>query len=275
MFKSHHLSLRKILNGFLLLVGISWVHFLFFFFHSLGSGNENEKMHQAAPTAIVVGLPKSGTTSLYHFFSCSGIIATHYCCCGSNQTQYPCTNGRQVSDQLQDNWRQGRYLWEGLLESNVHTQLDGEVFRSDDYDYFLPQHYFLEELHQSAPKALWILPLRSSPEEWQRSVQHWLDLGDRLQRLYYQRYQYHNNGTMWLQDTKDKDTFLAHFYQLHTERIRTFCQQHRRPCIEVEIDDPSAGTTLARAIPGTKASCWGGRHNAGPFFQAFSSPTKR
>jgi hypothetical protein len=181
-------------------------------------------------------------------------------------------HGRQVSDQLQDNLRQGRFLWEGLQESKVHSQLDGEVFhRSVNYDYFLPQHYLLEELHHSAPNALWILPLRSSPEQWQRSVQQWLDLGDRLQRLYYQQQQhYHTNSTMLPNNDKD---FLAHFYQLHTERIRSFCHRHGRPCIEVEIDDPSAGTTLARAIPGTNASCWGAHHNAGPFFQAFSAPT--
>jgi len=67
------------------------------------------------PYAIVVGLPKSGTTSLYHFFSCSGYPTTHYGLCGSNATEYPCDGGKLLSEQLKEILHAGRPLWLGAM----------------------------------------------------------------------------------------------------------------------------------------------------------------
>ena len=42
------------------------------------------------PTPIfVVGFPKSGTTSVYNFFSCAGVQSQHYCCCGDVSDHRP------------------------------------------------------------------------------------------------------------------------------------------------------------------------------------------
>jgi len=207
------------------------------------------------PYAIVVGLPKSGTTSIYYFFSCSGYHTTHYCCCGSSGTEYPCTGGKQFSQQLWDNMKAGRPLWDGTGNMTVHAQLDGE---SKTEAYFLPQHYHLKELDDSAPKAIWILPLRSA-QSWKKSVESWLDMGERLRVVYQQRY------------PSARGFDLEMFYNNHTQLIRNYCAKHRQNpnlCVEVEIDDPNAGRHLAKHFRNAVASCWG-RHNAGPFFQAF------
>jgi hypothetical protein len=330
------LARRQVLMLALVLLGFCWwclgVAWSFFFWSNeitttTNYNNSNITLQDTdtktpileQPLAIVVGLPKSGTTTLYHFFTCSGYSrTTHYCCCGSNATEYPCTGGRQWSHQLQDNLAQGHpLLWHGTGTGSgttggggaaaaatrtrtgitntdnrqdhhhpgggggvIHAQLDGETSTG----YFLPQQYLLQELDQAAPKAIWILPLRP-PDQWKSSVQHWLDMEDRLRKEYQQQQQQqqqqedyypyddysptnnnHNNASSF--DLRD-------FYQWHTHTIRAYCRQYRTPdkCIEVTLDDPEAGLRLAERFPGTRAACWG-RHNAGPFFQAFpSAPT--
>lgn len=212
------------------------------------------------PYAIVVGMPKSGTTSVYQFFSCSGYRTSHYCCCGSNATEYPCTGGKLFSQQLRENLQAGRSLWEGTGDMFVHAQLDGE---SKTETYFLPQHYNLKELHESAPNAVWILPLRPAAK-WKKSVQNWLDLEQRLRVLYERNY-----------PSEAAEFDLETFYENHTEIIRNYCKNHRgkdsKLCVEVGIDDPDAGRHLGKYFRHTVPSCWG-RHNTGPFFQGFPPP---
>ena len=202
------------------------------------------------PYAIVMGLPKSGTTSIYHYFSCSGFHTTHYCCCGTRATEYPCPGGKLLSQQLRDNLDAGRPLWYGTGDKVVHAQIDGE---SPTETYFLPQHHQINEIHESAPNAFWILPLRSA-KSWKNSVQKWLDMADRLRAVHQRHY-------------PNMDFDLESFYDQHTALIRDFCQKHRpNLCVEVTIDDPEAGKILSQRFRNGVPRCWG-QHNAGPFFQ--------
>jgi hypothetical protein len=164
-----------------------------------------------------------------------------------------------MSIQLSENVNAGLPLLHGLKnQGTVHAQLDGELFDNEKEPYFLPQHYYLDQLHAAAPQATWILPLRS-PDGWKKSVEKWLDMGDRLQKSY----QYHNPNSA-LND------FLVDFYELHTETVRKACRRYQRKCVEIQVDG-NAGKVLEDAFPGTHASCWG-KHNAGPFFQIVPSP---
>ncbi|KAL3930524.1 MAG: hypothetical protein SGBAC_011729, partial [Bacillariaceae sp.] len=223
------------------------------------------KASKDEPTAIVVGLPKSGTTSVYHYFKCNDFDTTHYCCCGSTDTQYPCANGNFMSHKLLQNLNEGKSLLHGI-SGEVHAQLDGELFDDTEQPYFLPQHFQLEELHAAAPNAVWVLPLRSA-ESWKRSVQEWLDMGDRLQKTYEYAHSLQSEATS--ANILEGD-FLINFYNWHTETVRKACRKFKRSCVEVTVDE-SAGSTLKQAFPGTKASCWA-RHNAGPFIQVVESP---
>jgi hypothetical protein len=250
----------------ILAIGSAWIYSLVWFYSEPSSG----KSAALPPFAIGVGLPKSGTTSLYHYFQCSGYQTSHYCCCGAiNQTEYPCRGGKLMSEQLRDNLVAQRFLWTNLDDAVVHAQLDGEVGRDS---YFLPQFTLLEELHRSAPNAYWILPLRS-PESWQNSVLGWLDLDKRLRNLYRQQTNLPSSGggdADNLPILGDGDSFLIEFYELHTQRVRRFCDT-RRPqgkCIEIDITSPDAGKELHKSFPNTSADCWA-LHNAGPMFQAF------
>jgi hypothetical protein len=77
----------------------SWLSVdLFFGVVLLSAIVTNKGFGGVAPYVIGVGLPKSGTTSLYHYFQCSGYpISRYYCCRAINQTQYPCRGGRLMS----------------------------------------------------------------------------------------------------------------------------------------------------------------------------------
>jgi hypothetical protein len=256
--------------------------------------------------ALVVGLPKSGTTSIYELFHCSGFQTSHYCCCGSTQMEYPCTNpatsqipghnpNQIMSVKMHSNLQEGRSILSNLGEYSIHAQLDGELFfrqqedvegrngRGPRWSYFLPQHYHLENLHQAAPNATWILNLRR-PEDWARSVLGWLDLAQRLWEtdLYYRTTLQHQddnkNNNINQSPFHEKDshtkrshnetmTFLVEFYNHHTETVRQFVQSHpSQALIEVDITRPEEGKALlVQAFPGVRPDCWS-RHNAGPFF---------
>lgn len=262
-------SLRAISAVYIALVVI-WIMAFVLFASTSGFKTELQNhpptgLKHQTPTAIVVGLPKSGTTSLYHYFQCNSFDTTHYCCCGSTDTQYPCADGSFMSHKLLENLQNARPLLFGI-SGEVHAQLDGELFDNDQQPYFLPQHFYLDELHKAAPHAVWVLPLRSA-EGWKRSVQEWLDMGDRIQTTY--RY-FHASGTKPTSASVLEGDFLVNFYNEHTKTVRAACQKYRRTCVEVTVND-SAGSTLAKAFPGTKASCWG-RHNAGPFIQIVPTP---
>lgn len=172
-------------------------------------------------------------------------------------TEYPCSQGRLISEQIRENLI-GLDFWHGTGNATVHTQLDGETKTGS---YFLPQHHHLMEIHQSAPRALWILPLRPAAA-WKRSVEGWLDMAQRFRVMYDE----HQDPS-----TKASDFDLEAFYHQHTAKVRQFCKEYRDLdlCIEIDIMDPQVGTVLSNQIPHSLASCWG-KHNSGPFFQAFS-----
>ena len=255
----------------------------------------------ALPLAVVVGLPKSGTTSVYEFFKCSGFKTSHYCCCGSNDTQYPCRasaaessiQGEKVlqnqqheldhvmSVQIQANLRDGRPLFTNLGDYDIHTQLDGEThygrvpsnLRSDQSDkeciisYFLPQHYHLDELYDAAPGATWILNLRR-PEDWAKSVMGWLDMAPRLLES---DVCYHRKASPMLPSSPQNDTmqFLIGLYERHTKKVREFARNHPSlRIIEIDIMRSDVGSVLTAAFQdhdGVRPDCWS-RHNSGPFF---------
>ena len=277
---------------------------------SLRSGNawiSNNPGGPSLPLALVVGLPKSGTTSVYEFFRCSGFKTSHYCCCGSNNTQYPCSStsdsysGRDSAQhqldhvmavQIMNNLRDGRPMLANLGDFNIHAQLDGETHYGSAaatsgeptdgnneciVSYFLPQHYHLDELHDAAPNSIWILSLRR-PEDWAKSVIGWLDMAQRILEsdFCYRRKKTGATAQPPLPSSyDDKMAFLIAFYESHTQKIRDFVKNNpSQSLIEVDISSSDAGMVLARKFQahhaGASASCWS-RQNSGPFFTVTTS----
>ena len=80
---------------------------------------------------FVVGMPKSGTTSLYSFFHCNGIKSSHYCCCGSNRTHTHCNDGgKTCSECIRNNIKQNRPVLQECGDYKVYAQLDAEHGKS-------------------------------------------------------------------------------------------------------------------------------------------------
>jgi hypothetical protein len=191
---------------------------------------------------IVVGFPKSGTTSVWSFFRCAGVVAQHYCCCGDVSDRPPCYT-HTFSECMLDNIGHNRSSsMQGCGDYPVYAQLDGErsyfdkVLRKQPQPFlshYLPQHFELDEIHNFAPAATYVLPLRD-PMAWAESVNHWFNMQVRVSN----EYRWYNDSlvTNLLPRDQKKDIarlpeaqaleLLAKLYQDHTEKVRSFVRQH-------------------------------------------------
>lgn len=52
---------------------------------------QHQQQQLKLPTPVILlGFPKSGTTSIFHFFTCSGVRTQHFCCCNDTSDHPPC-----------------------------------------------------------------------------------------------------------------------------------------------------------------------------------------
>jgi hypothetical protein len=233
------------------------------------------------PTPVfVVGYPKSGTTSIWNFFNCSGIVSQHFCCCGDKSAHPPCETTTMAKCILR-NMAKNRPMLEGCGDYQMYAQLDGErpIYsasqgqkgvllnngtlevhsrtprgQSSLMRHFLPQHFHLEEIHQHAPSATYVLPLRD-PLVWANSAFKWFVMRGRFVNEYIA----HNNSIERPGKAGAVD-FLARIYQEHTEFIRDFVRKHpTHRLVEVNITANDAGKVMAKAF-GLNEQCWG-HHN--------------
>ncbi len=233
---------------------------------------------------LVVGYPKSGTTSVYQFFQCSGLKTQHFCCCGDSSDHPPC-EGSTMAVCILKNMANNRTMLQDCGDYDVYCQLDGErpvkafqdtprgfrgvlledgsleLHRTADkldrtwlYRHFLPQHFHLQRLHEENPEATFILPLRE-PEAWANSVFHWFEMRGRVVNEYIAF-----NHSVQRPGKQNAMEWLKRIYQEHTNYIRDFVQEHpSHVLVELNIADPDAGKRLAEVFH-LDESCWG-HHN--------------
>lgn len=84
---------------------------------------------------FVVGLPKSGTTSIHQMFQCSSNIyrSQHYCCCGSNRTHTRCDDvegGQLMAECMRKNLKSNRSILSGCGSYDVYAEMDAEFGNS-------------------------------------------------------------------------------------------------------------------------------------------------
>ena len=209
---------------------------------------------------FVVGMPKSGTTSVFNFFSCAGVVSQHYCCCGDVSDHRPCYSPI-MADCIMDNKKNGRPMLENCGDYDVYGELDGEQIYSVKNatngmeeklgGHFLPQVFELDWIHKEYPNATLILPLRNS-KTWAASVSRWFNMRHRIQNEYI----YMNRS----EEVVNVGNPLVNLYEKHTTNIVKFVQEHpSHKLILFEITDPNAGKVLADAS-GLPEHCWG-HHN--------------
>lgn len=208
-------------------------------FHEWNTTTTN--VHTPPPPILVVGLPKAGTSSLFEFFSCHGIYAQHWYCCGpqtgadlpgskAGPRFGPSYMSHCLLENLQEQARQreqanspqgfdskwNHSILDGCGDYHAYTELNGPYIPSENENetdpfrsskgIFLPQHYHLEELHAAAPTATWILNVRDV-KDWIRSVQN-VPARSLVERLEYEVLVRHASNDKYQQYNDLKDYLM-------------------------------------------------------------------
>eukprot|EP00566_Odontella_aurita_P017784 CAMPEP_0113593292 /NCGR_PEP_ID=MMETSP0015_2-20120614/38354_1 /TAXON_ID=2838 /ORGANISM="Odontella" /LENGTH=260 /DNA_ID=CAMNT_0000499989 /DNA_START=1 /DNA_END=783 /DNA_ORIENTATION=+ /assembly_acc=CAM_ASM_000160 len=201
---------------------------------------------------LVMGMPKTGTTTISHFFECPGRYnVSHFFCRPGKMAESKC--GVRVKDNID----KGRSPLQGIENFDVYAQLDAWALRKNkkiDYKCYLPQVEALEQIHAHYPKATLLLNTRRV-ENWIRSLDSY------------------NGGRMRNQmESCDipglpagigiQDSDLKTFYLDHIERIRAFARAHpSHSFLEVDIESSDAGMMMEDAF-GIDHSCWGHKNKS-------------
>lgn len=202
---------------------------------------------------LVVGFPKSGTTTVWSYFHCGGVPSSHETC------GVPWYDGRRwrrriCGECIRKNIETGKDPLEGCggqyavwAEMNMSVKNPSEEM-PEPYIY-LPQVLHLNKFHEAYPDATLILNLRDV-DGWIRSVDNW---GEKILRKLLIDTELPNlpagKGAL------DED--LKNFYLLHAESVRNFVIENpTHTLVEVDIESPDAGNIMENAF-GISSTCWG------------------
>jgi hypothetical protein len=180
---------------------------------------------------IIVGLPKVATTSIFHFFQCSGYSASHWTC-GENGYCGTC---------IQKNKQNSEPLLSGCGDYDVWAQID---FVGRSGECYFPQISDLALIHDHYPNATWILNMRRV-DDWIASVTAF------------------KTGTFAKRLRLCAGNDLERWYWKQIKRVRSFKAAHpTQRIVELNIDAPGAENRLIQEIGGS-VGCWK-RHNSNP-----------
>ncbi len=197
---------------------------------------------------LVVGLPKSGTSSLQRYFACGNRTATHWTC-----------GDRHCAHVIQANLAAGRAPLDGVdPRATVHTQLD--YWGPPAEACFFPQVDALDALSRAYPRATLVLPTRPV-EHWIRSVSTWTtDLADATGGV----------GTLTAREllarcdigslprgAGARDDELRAWYEGHSRAVRAHAAA--RPAhalVAIDIESGAAAAAALEAAFGIPEACW-------------------
>jgi len=202
---------------------------------------------------IIVGMPKSGTTTIHDYFQCGKAHRTsHFICKGHTHACATCLpNVCAVC--MRDNFIKNgpsSPLMEGCGDWDVYTELDACMMLKNPQNpvCYYPQVTDLEGIHASHPGATFILNLRNV-DRWIGSVGRFKDLSRCLVNCDIDGVLPKGKGA--------KPDELRKFYNDQTERVREFVKLHpTHKLVEVNIEDEKAGHYM-ESIFGVAAKCWG------------------
>jgi hypothetical protein len=122
---------------------------------------------------LLIGFPKSGTSSFQKLFADLGHISYHHRTDRPNQLVR-----RFIGTMIRDNKLQGKPLLGDFLETDTITQMDVCVDKSNAY---WPQITDFRQLYYENPTAVFILNTRD-PDKLLQSFKKWNDLHGRMIR---------------------------------------------------------------------------------------------
>jgi len=226
---------------------------------SSSPSSDSQQPHAAAPLLpldttgpinlspiINLGFPKSGTSSLFDYYSCGQVASSHHKCKQETCGECVFSNlkaGRAPLDEC------GNYAFYGQLDIDG-INYDGQgIWPGNEHALcYFPQISALQELHDAYPNASFTLTTRP-PAHWLASVTGWSNMQQRLVGC----------DLPGLPEGAGKtDEELVTWYSDHLNHVRAFVAANpsHGPLLEIEIEGYSAGQVLEEAT-GIPASCWG------------------
>jgi hypothetical protein len=204
---------------------------------------------------LVMGFPKSGTSSLHSFFQCIGL----------RSSQWWCKDGVQSDEvicgkMIERNVVAGRPALANLSEWDAFAEMDA-YFETRSTCYF-PQRQALNELHAAAPTATFILNMRN--------LTNWLTSVDRWHRHNLRNRMIACDQPGFPAGVGKLDSEMFEFYRSQAQLVRDFAATHpSHKLVEVQIDDPEqARAALGAAFGhGRAKKCWGEAKNVGDYHQ--------
>jgi Sulfotransferase domain len=196
---------------------------------------------------IVVGQPKSGTSSVTSFFTKQDrktkFRACHFACAiPVDANGYGTYNNKTVGRYMGVCMAEAKQKKLPLIKTCGDYDMIGQMDFSKPTHCHLPQVTMLQELHEEHPDATFILNLRNV-HHWSSSVTRWGGMGTRLSKCE-------------MGPKNAKAVSLRTWYQEHTTRIRLFVAQHpTHALVEIDVESPDTGPRLA-AIFGLDEQGW-------------------
>ena len=187
------------------------------------------------PTPIIVlSLPKSGTSSLFQYFTCGGVYAAH-----TFGLDRMTKNSYRIGARFRKNLRNGLPMLTNTEPLNVFSDIG---YVHGDNDCFYPSVEALDSIARDYPHATLIVSYRPG---WYKSIWNFRMMGKRWKK--------------WcpiFPNTTDEIAWEA-FYVQHRERIRELVQKHPTlHHLEFDLTDPTAGQQL-EDFTGISRQCWG------------------
>jgi len=214
---------------------------------------------------INVGMPKSGSSSLFNFLKCATLLrASHWSCSGDEKRAQLLgasrLSARRCGPCIRSNVINMRPPFEGCGDYNAYTQLDFSDPTGLDptgLQCTFPQVTFLEILTAHHPGALFTMLTRPS-DDWESSVWRWKE--PLSPASFYTRFRQCN--LPYLPLGLDHNVSLTQIYDYHTAAVRTyFARRTELRFFEGDIRINATGVGLAQALgladpAAVAARCW-------------------
>jgi len=197
-----------------------------------------ESLFQKLPKPYInLGFPKMGTSSLYHYFECGGLKASHLKCGKKSHKCARCTR-ESVAAGLPPLTQCG--------ESDAYTQLDDGLY--------FPQIELLEQFVHGHSDATFFLTFRNMTK-WYHSISNWPPRknGPHMD----ERWKRKNITGSPSNERRSNPKEFSDWYCKHVKRVRNLVAQNpSHTLVEVDIEDPDIGQRM-EDIFGIDQSCWG------------------
>jgi Sulfotransferase domain len=234
------------------------------------------KVELSNDPVLYVGFPKTGTTTLWHFFECSGYMASHQQQCpmvveenlrgmgrGETllETKWTRMQRRTINNKAKAQGKTRRQR--AIMQRNMkvaHLQLD-----NNGNEGCYPQIQLLDELHQDYPNATFIMAFRPI-DEWIRSVTSHQAMNKRWGLfempglvLTDDQLALRNRTDLPLRERRPTltDQQLRRWWCGHVQHIREYVQEYpSHRLIELDLYNEETSSILADIFQ-SKTSCWG------------------